>query len=84
MVRICVNRRMKQTTEITQISADFFCVLCKFLCLLWFFSSIGVNLCKSVDDKDAKGAKDTKDAKKKFFCALCKFLCLLWFFLQSA
>ncbi len=62
MVRICVNRRMKQTTEITKISADFFCVLCKFLCSLWFSPSIGANLCQSVD-RDAKVAKDTKGAK---------------------
>ncbi len=26
-----------------------FCVLCKFLCPLWFFPSIGVNLCQSVN-----------------------------------
>ncbi len=33
------------------------------------FSKIGVNLCQSVD-RGAKGAKDTKDAKKKFLCSL--------------
>jgi len=38
----------------------------KFLCLLWFSPSIGVNLCQSVDNH-AKGAKGTKDAKKKVF-----------------
>ncbi len=83
--------RMKKP-QITQISTDFFCVLCKFLCppanfcvLCDFLPSIGVNLCQSVDN-DAKDAKDTKGAKKnkkKFFCVLWKFLCPLWLFLQS-
>ena len=38
---------------------DFFCVLCKFLCSLCFFLSIGANLCQSVDS-NAKGAKGRK------------------------
>ncbi len=59
----------------------FFCILCKFLCPLWFSFSIGANLCQSVD-RDAKGAKDTKAAKDKihrlhrlaqiFFCGICE------------
>ncbi len=77
---------------------SFFCVLCKFLCFLWFSCSISVNLCQSVD-RDAKDAKDTKDAKgnaktqrkqrrrgrkeKFFLCSLQISVFSVVFFFQS-
>ncbi len=49
-----------------------FCVLCKFLCLLWFYSSIGVNLCQSVD-KNHRLAQIFSVFSANF-CVLCGFL----------
>ncbi len=68
------NHRLRRLAQI------FFCVLCKFLCPLWFSPSIGVNLCQSVD----KIAKDKIHRLHRLaqifsvfsvnFCVLCGFL----------
>ena len=50
-VNLCqsVDKDAKNAKGTKDAKRSFFCVLCKFLCLLWFYSSIGVNLCQSVD-----------------------------------
>ncbi len=59
--------KCKDAEKAKSAKKNFFCVLCKLLCFLWFFIAIGVNLCQSVDGnaKDAKGTKDAKELTQR-------------------